>query len=150
MNDKYLLKSSLLDYTNKNTDSPVWRNVIRSRHLLQQGIRRKLGQGDKIRFWVNNWLADHNLLQLLNRNIDSVSLLDAKVSDFITANKSWDMAKLTQVIHDSTIHRKIQGLDILMSSMEDSLCWGLHSSGEFWTKSATWLAHGNQPFNQPD
>jgi len=150
MNDKYLRKSSLLDYSSKSTDSAVWRNVLRSRHLLRQGIRWNLGQGEKIRFWEDNWLADQNLLQLLNRSIHSVSLPDTKVSDFITANKRWDMFKLNQVIHDSTILRKILGLDIPISNMADLVCWGLHSSGEFSTKSATWLAHGTQLLSRQD
>jgi len=31
----------------------------------------------------------------------------------------------------------------------DSFCWGLNGSGEFTTKSATWLAHGSDVSQQP-
>jgi len=41
-------------------------------------------------------------------------------------------------------------MDIPSSLIEDSFCWGLHSSGEFATKSATWLAHTTKPLSQPD
>ena len=150
MIDKYLRHSSFLDYSSKSTDSPMWRNVLRSRHLLRKGIRWKLGQGDKIHFWEDNWLVDQNLLQLVNQSIDSVSLSDATICEFITENKRWDLDKLKQVITDSTTLRCILGLDIPISNMEDSVCWGLHSSGDFSTKSAIWLAHGTQPLSRPD
>jgi len=41
-------------------------------------------------------------------------------------------------------------LDIPSSNIEDSVCWGLNSLGEFSTKSATWLAHGTKPLSHPD
>ena len=95
-------------------------------------------------------MADQSLLQLLNRSIDLVRLPDATVCDFITANKKWDMEKLNQVITDSTILRRILGVDIPLSNLEDSVCWGLYRSGEFSTKSATWLAHATQSLSRPD
>jgi len=41
-------------------------------------------------------------------------------------------------------------MDIPLSNIEDSVCWGLHSSGKFTTRSATWLAHSTKPLSQPD
>ena len=150
MHSKYLRNESFLEYTRKSTDSLVWRNMIRCRPLLQQGIRWKLGRGNKIRFWFDNWLDGHNLLDLLNWPRDVVSNPYATVSDFITPLRKWDVDKLSQVIPNNTIIQQIRGIDIPLSSLEDSFCWGLHSSGDFTTKSATWLAHTSEPLSHPD
>jgi len=150
MYTKYLRSTSFLDYTRKSTDSPVWRNMLRIRPLLCQGLRWKLGKGDKIRFWLDNWVDNRSLLDLLNRPIESVNKLDAKVCEFITPNKRWNLAKLSQELMHGNILKRIQGIDIPQSDMDDSICWGLHSSGQFSTKSATWLAHDTKPLNQPD
>ena len=37
---------------------------------------------------------------------------------------------------------KIKGIPISMNATKDSFCWGLDSSSEFSTKSATCVAHG--------
>ena len=37
--------------------------------------------------------------------------------------------------------QQIRGIDILVNDVDDSFYWGLHSSGNFITKSTTWLAH---------
>ena len=124
--------------------------MLRCRPLLQQGIRWKLGQSNKIRFWFDNWLDGHNLLDLLNWPRDLVSNPLATVSDFITPFRKWDIAKLSQVIPNTNIIQQIRGIDIPNSCIEDSFCWGLHSSGDFTTKSATWLAHNSKPLSHPD
>ena len=103
MKNKYLCKTSLLEYTRKGTDSLIWRNVLHCRHLLRQEMRWKLGKGDKILFQLDNWLDCHSLLDILNLHVDEVSHPYAKVNDFITSQKRWDIYKLNQVIHNSTI-----------------------------------------------
>ena len=68
----------------------------------------------------------------------------------MTSNKKWNFSKLNQELMHSTILKRIQGLDIPQFDIKDSICWALHSSGEFLTKSATWLAHGTKSLNEPD
>ena len=81
MQDKYLCEMSLLDYTSKGIESPVWRNVLRCRQLLRQGIRWKLGKGDKILFWLDNWLENRTLLEILSLHVDAVSHPYSKVNN---------------------------------------------------------------------
>jgi len=42
------------------------------------------------------------------------------------------------------------GIDIPHNPIDDSICWGLNSSGEFSTKSATWTTHKSQPLQKTD
>ena len=96
----------------KSSDSLVWRNVLRCKQFLRQGLRWKLGKGDKILFSLDNWLDGRSLLELLNWPIDLVSNPDVKVNEFITPHRKWDVDKLIQVIPNSTIIQQICGMDI--------------------------------------
>jgi len=60
------------------------------------------------------------------------------------------MTKLHQYVQNHSVLLKIKGLDIPMNEIEDSFYWGLSSSGEFTTKSATWLAHNCHPSGNQD
>jgi len=55
VNHKYLRSQCLFDRKIKNTDSPVWKSVLKSRALLRKGIRWKVGKGNQIMFWWDNW-----------------------------------------------------------------------------------------------
>ena len=104
MQDKRLCKTSLLDYTSKGAESIVWRNVLRCKQLLRQGIWWKLGKGDKILFWLEN----HTLLEILSLHVDAISHPYAKVIEFITPLKRWDLYEPNQVIRNSTIIQQIR------------------------------------------
>jgi len=85
---------------------------------------------------------------LLQEQVETLPQPFVKVAEFITPQRQWNVPKLCQVIQDQTIVQKIRGIDILLSNLEDTLCWGLDKSGEFTPKSATWLAHKIQPLKK--
>ena len=150
MHDKYLGKAPFFEYICKGSDSMVWRSVLRCRHLLWKGLRWKVGKGDRILFWLDNWLENRSLLEILNLRMDDISHPYATLSEFITLQKRWDLQKITQMIPNRNIIQQICGIDIPSSNIEDSLSWGLQSSGVFMTKSATWLAHSTNPLRDMD
>ena len=144
MKAKYLKNSCLLEYKRKSTDSPVWKSLLNCRDLLRRGIVWKIGNGDKVSFWFDNWLGNHNLVEMLNMSAANVPSLEAKVSDFILQNRNWNIGKLTQILNDQAIIKKVQGITIPNHDIEDTFCWGLNGSGNFSTKSATWMAQEPQ------
>jgi len=118
--------------------------------LLVQGIRWKLGNGHRISFWFDNWADNCNLLELLHVQAEDLSQPSVTVAEFITPQRQWNIPKLCQVLPDQAIIQKIRGIDIPTTDLEDTICWGLDKTGEFTTKSATWLAHKSQPLKKPD
>ena len=120
---RYLRKCGFLQYQIKNTDSPIWKNLLKCRNLLKQGIRWKL-TGDNISFWFDNWVDNHNLL--LGVHSATIPEPSAMVSDVINNNRSWNMTKLHQCVQNHSVLLKIKGIDILFNEIEDS-CWGLSS-----------------------
>ena len=77
--------------------------------------------------------------------IEDASSLDpnVRVSEFI-CNGQWNLEKLRLMIQNPIVRQQILGIALPIIETDDSLCWGLNGSGEFTTKSATWLAHGNE------
>ena len=62
-----------------------------------------------------------------------------KVSDFNTSQ--WNIPLLNQVLNNHRVVQKIKENSNMMNGIEDSFCWGLNNSSEFYTKSVTWAAH---------
>jgi len=112
---------------------------------LKQGIRWKLGRWNNISFWFDNWVDNHNLVELLSVPLDAIPEPNVVVSDFINIDRSWNATKLQQCVQDHNVLLKIKGIDIPTKEIDDSFCWGLSSSGDFTTKSTTWLAHKSHP-----
>jgi len=132
----------------KPTDSWVWKSLLRLRPFIKRGIRWKVGDGRSINFWTDNWCAEDNLVSLLNKDPSSVPDIDIKVSAFISPDRQWDSVKLNQYVPSEVI-QMIQGIPLPTTNVADSFCWGYSSSGNFTTKSATWIAHDNIPRGQP-
>ena len=144
MRAKHLLNSDLLSYKRKNNDSPVWKSILKVRDLLKTGICWKIGKGDQISFWFDNWIKNKNLVEIMGIDEENIPQPDAKVCDFITQQSQWHVQHLKLVLSNHPIIQKIQGISIPVHGAEDSFYWGLNSSGDFPTRSTTWAAHDGQ------
>ena len=96
-------------------------------------------------FWHDNWIKNCSLIEILELSENNIPSPDIKVSKFIQQDMTWNLPKLIQTLSNHPIVKKIQGIAIPINSIEDSFCWGLNSSGNFSTKSATWIAHDTHP-----
>jgi len=99
-----------------------------------------VGNGNEVSFWLDNWIEDQSLLELLG--IENNSLLDpnTKVSEFIH-NAQWDIQKLNKTLQNYQIIQKIIGIVLPIIETDDSFCWGLNGSGFFTSK----LSHNALP-----
>ena len=62
--------------------------------------------------------------------------------------KEWDTTQLSLLV-DSVQLQWILATPIPVNSIPGSVCWGLSGNGQFFTKSATWAAHGLDLANPP-
>jgi len=106
---KYLCKCGFLQYQSKPADSPVWKNLLKCRNLLKQGIRWKSGRGNNISFWFDNWVDNHNLVELLGIPLDAIPEPNVVASDFINNDRSWNAIKLQQCVQDHNFLLKLKG-----------------------------------------
>jgi len=66
----------------------------------------------------------------------------AKVGDFISSDRKWNIDLLKDLLTDHPIIHRIVGIPLSLSEVTDSVCWGITILGVFSMKSVTWLAHG--------
>ena len=87
MRDKYLKRQDFFDTQTRHGDSVVWRNIIRCRDLIRQGLIWMLGDGKDILFWQDNWIENRCLLEIMEIENDDTVDLNLKDSEFIENNK---------------------------------------------------------------
>jgi len=107
-----------------------------------------VGDDRDILFWLDNWIENKSLLDILRLEGNMISNPAAKVCEFIR-NKQWNVRLLAQTINNSAIVQKIIGIPIPFTEVKDSFCWGLNSSSSFSTKTTTWLGHGSHLLEDP-
>ena len=86
------------------------KNIVKSRDLLKKGIIWKVGKGDQISFWFGNWIENRNLVEIIELDEDNIPYPNAKVFDYITQQKQWDILHLKFVLKNHPIVQKIQGI----------------------------------------
>lgn len=139
---KYLHNVDCLNHKRKSNDSPVWKNLLKCRNLGSQGVIWKLGNGENISFWYDDWIENKNLVDIIGIDEENIPNPPIKVCDFIHQDKGWDIPKLAQALNNHPIILKIQGISIPIHDTKDSFCWGLNNSDDFSTKSATRITQG--------
>lgn len=90
---KYLTNDKIMDRKTKDTDSWAWKKISKTRKFLREGMRWKLGNGKKIKFWTDLWSGDTSLLNRMNKKESEVDV-NLKVQEFITNHKEWDIDRL--------------------------------------------------------
>lgn len=119
---KYLTKEDFLDVKKSATASRIWKYVLVHRYLLKRGIRWCLGNGNKIRFWYDNWMEDSPSIEKIPLKQRSTISYDDKVSHFISENKSWKINELKYTMPTNIVD-KILNIPIPLSDMQDKFIW---------------------------
>ncbi|XP_056697525.1 uncharacterized mitochondrial protein AtMg00310-like [Spinacia oleracea] len=135
MRKKYLQNNNFFSVKKKTRDSPIWSSILNQREILRKGIRWKLGNGNTINFWKDNWIGQYALSDLSGISSNHI-MEDYTVSFFIDETKNWDIGKLSSVLPPETV-QKIRGIPIPVNDLQDIPIWGCTNSGEFSVKSAT-------------
>ena len=142
MRAKYCPPGEFFQYKKKQTDSWAWKCMLRARDFVKRGVRWKVGNGHTISFWFDNWCHELPLVEMIDPDRAVNNMSHVKVKEFITQDKVWDIAKLSQVLPQHLV-KLVLAVPIPVTDMEDSFCWGFTGSGDFTIKSATWQAHEN-------
>jgi len=77
--------------------------MLKCRELLRRGIVWKVGKGDNISFWYDNWIENRNLADILNISNENIPKSEAKVNEFIQDNVNWNIPKLMQTLNNHPI-----------------------------------------------
>ena len=58
---KYCKGSNFLDVIPNQTKSDIWRDILKGRELLNQGLVYNVGNGEDISLWFHHWVGDEPL-----------------------------------------------------------------------------------------
>lgn len=89
MRIKYPQYDSFFLCKSKSTDSGLWQSLLKNREVFRKGIRWKVGNGNTINFWTDNWCHQQPLQDLLLLSDLSVQEQQLKVSQFISPDQEW-------------------------------------------------------------
>ncbi|XP_071906135.1 uncharacterized protein [Coffea arabica] len=80
------------------TDSWYWRSLLRARELLEEGVRKRVGNGKSIDIWEDRWLPDTEGGGVKTPRTEGVAV--QRVSDLINDGK-WDRELIAQVFDEN-------------------------------------------------
>ena len=137
LSSKYLNTSSLIDiiYSKGGVCSSTWRGIRFGVKLLAKGLLWRVGRGDKIRFWVDNWVPGIGVL----KDLDNISISESDVSqtvDHYMLNGEWNISQLDLVLPLDIVSRVTSIHAGGGFSGSDRLIWGWNQGGDFSVKSA--------------
>ena len=122
MRTKYLYEADLFHCPCRPTDSPVWKSIMKNRDLLKGGLIWKVGKGDKISFWLDNWVENRSLLDITGIARSDITNIDIQVGEFITPQGDWDVNLLNSTLNYHPIVQKILGTTLSVFPRDDSFC----------------------------
>ena len=56
MNARYFGGKSIWDVQQRGSDSWCWKSLLNAREVLEEGLRRRVGDGESIKIWEDRWL----------------------------------------------------------------------------------------------
>ncbi|KAM5584938.1 hypothetical protein ABKV19_004355 [Rosa sericea] len=113
-----------------------WRSILESRPVLAAGIQWKVGTGEQVDVWKDNWIPDC-LRYLIQKPLHTTISKVAELSDKET--RSWNQ----QVVHATFLPEvaiKILSIPLSRSASVDRYRWKPEKNGKYTVLSAYWIA----------
>lgn len=119
----------------------VWRRILMDRHKMQKCIRWRLGRGNKIHFWLNEWVVGGTLKRQFPRIYAIAQSKNMFIEDAYRDNngsREW-IVNMTRNLNDWEI-KEYKVLLWLLSTVQvnenrNQLEWKLKQNGEFMVES---------------
>ena len=130
-----------------NNTSYAWKSIIKGREVIKHGAVWRIGMGNSIRVWGDNWLLVKNKPKVLSpkSNVEGT----VQVSDLIDpVNRTWKKDVLDQVFYDFEA-AIIKNIPLCHSIQEDILIWPFNPDGEYSIKSSYRFLQLTNTLQQP-
>lgn len=134
MQAKYFAGTTLLHASIKSNCSWAWNGIQKQISFIKKHSRWRLGKGDKIKIWLDVWIAGMDSPPVpRNEIMDSENFI--WVQELIINDGSQWNEELVMHLFDTPTANLILDMRI-PSSAEDKLIWSLTRNGVFTLKSA--------------
>nr|KYP44138.1 Putative ribonuclease H protein At1g65750 family [Cajanus cajan] len=132
---KYYPDGNFLNAPLGHNPSYTWKSLWSTQHLLKNGSRWRLGNGNTIPVWGEPWIKYNNNYHCIHPH-DPSNSHDLKVSDLMSKDKlDWN-ADLINSIFDIDTSNHILNIPILNPHCEDKRIWDWNPSGSYTVRSA--------------
>ncbi|XP_048491336.1 uncharacterized protein LOC125492674 [Beta vulgaris subsp. vulgaris] len=134
LNNKYCKGTNFMDVIPNASQSTIWRDILKGRDLLAQGIIMNVGNGEDISLWYHHWVGREPLYKC-----PDIVIPDSKAHwrvAHIIKNRTWSLDQIAYLLPQEII-KEIKAIPLpTISSVQDELRWVFSSDGDFSIKSA--------------
>jgi hypothetical protein len=121
LKSKYFSKESFIMSRLGSNPSYVWRSIWGAKHLVQAGMRWRVGNGNSIKIWGDKWIdsTSSGLIQAPVRVLGE----NAKVSALIDDTTHWWNYELIREIFPEEEAKRIYSMVLSPLGKSDQLVW---------------------------
>ena len=131
---RYHPRGSFLDAKLGFSPSYAWRTIMSARELIMKGSKWRIGYGEKVRIWHDNWIPSKGSTIVQSRT--GTLQQDAYVSALIDQDtKQWNRDSVFSNFN-SFESRLIVSIPLSCRLLEDSLVWFGEKDGKYSVRSA--------------
>lgn len=116
--------------------SNFWRGLCKNWDMLETNLSWRVGNGQQIRFWIDEWVPSQGkLIDLAMHQVDE-GMKKARVAEFINQHGMWDMDKLRFWLPSDVCDRIRAIIPPSNLNPNDAMSWKGSSDGSFSVSSA--------------
>lgn len=119
LKSKYLQGRGIFAVEVPNSASWIWKSIMEARKLVESGLRKRVGRGNKIQLWEDRWLSFNE-----DEKIQTVKPRDSRthlVSDLIEVHR-WKKSVIETVFCKEDAEQILQ-IPICLAGCEDNGYW---------------------------
>lgn len=130
---KYYPYTNIMQATIGSNPSFAWRSIYNSKWIIQRGSCWRIGNGQSVSIWDDNWIPSHYNLKIISTPRDNSEL--SLVKDLIDhENKEWK----TNILINNFLAIDVTAIEqvpIINTNHQDELMWMFEPRGGYSVKS---------------
>ncbi|XP_019186577.1 PREDICTED: uncharacterized protein LOC109181280 [Ipomoea nil] len=138
---RYYPTSTFFEAKKCSNPSFIWSSLLETQEVLRKHTRWRVGRGDQIKIWGDNWLPDKDNSKIVS--FPYPFLENATVDVLKDADGSrWDMETIRDIFVDRDADL-IQKIPLSRQYVENKLIWAPEEDGGFTVKSCYKVVNGD-------
>jgi hypothetical protein len=115
------------------TASKTWRSIVAGREALTVGLIKRIGAGDSVSIWDDNWIPGSRTMKPMGRRMATDKEVVSELIDQGTHN--WNEPLIRELFFKPDVDRILQ-IPLRHINGEDSVAWALEPKGIYSVRSA--------------